>query len=92
MADTAGAGLDDPALDDPAVVVGLAAQFAHLGKAGCRLPDAVLQRLRRLAHGGEPAARPTLRILVGRGKAPRSALHPDAMPDGDAASPIREAC
>ena len=67
--DAAGAGPDDPA-----IVIGLAAQYAHLGEAGSRLPDPLLQRLRRLAHGGDPAARLMLRMLVGRGKAPRSAL------------------
>ena len=84
LIDSAGAGLDDPA-----IVVGLAAQYAHLGEAGSRLPDLLLQRLRRLAHGGDPAARLMLRMLVGRGKAPRSALRPDSIGD-DAASATRE--
>ena len=86
MADAASAGPDDPA-----IVVGLAAQYAHLGEAGSRLPDPLLERLRRLAHGGDPAARLMLRMLVGRGKAPRSALTSDAVPDGGAAAANREA-
>ena len=82
----AGAGADDPA-----IVVGLATQYAHLGETGSRLPDPLLDSLRRLAHGGDPAARLMLRMLVGRGKAPRSALRPDAGPGGYAASSTREA-
>ncbi len=74
LPDAAGAGPDEPA-----IVIGLATQFAHLGEKGSRLPDPLLHRLRRLAHGGDPAARLMLRMLVGRGKAPRSALRPDHM-------------
>ena len=80
----------DAGLDDPAVVIGLAAQFAQLGEAGSPLPEPLLQRLRRLADGGDPAARLMLRMLVGRGKAPRSALRPDAAAGADA-SPAGEA-
>ena len=80
----------DAGLYDPAVVIGLAAQFAQLGEAGSPLPEPLLQRLRRLADGGDPAARLMLRMLVGRGKAPRSALRPDAAAGADA-SPAGEA-
>ena len=86
LTDAAGAGPDDPA-----IVVGLAAQYAHLGEVASSLPDPLLQRLRRLANVGDPAARLMLRMLVGRGKAPRSALIPDAKADGDVASPTRVA-
>ena len=85
LPDAAGAGPDEPA-----IVIGLATQFAHLGEAGSRLPDPLLHRLRHLAHGGDPAARLMLRLLVGRGKAPRSALRPDHIGD-DAASATGEA-